>query len=447
MKKKYIIISLVIFSLFGTAYAQQIRYLSLDEAISFAMHNNYQLINSGKDIEKARQQVIEQTSKGLPQINSSITYQDNFARPVFVLPGEFSGRPGQETKIQFGTEYTGTVGAVVSQLIFDGSYLVGLQGARKFLEKVDNDFFKNKIAVKQQVANSYYQVLSVEESLGIIDTTLLITKKLSSETRQMYKAGFVKDVDVDQLELLVDNMESSKTFMKNQMQIALAFLKFYLGLTENDSIVLTDGLKELIKQKESKLLLVDTFNVRQNINYISLEKQKEISALQIRLAKVAYMPSLRANLNLQTQAQLDRWGFFNSKTKWDFSSFFGVTMSIPIFSSGLRESRLKQAQIAFSQMQVIEKQTKTQLEIQYKTFRSDYANALTVYQNKMKNRRIAEKIYKKTTEKYVRGMASSLDLLNTHNQFLTAENDYITSSLKLLKAAEQLENILVKAQN
>jgi len=88
----------------------------------------------------------------------------------------------------------------------------------------------------------------------------------------------------------------------------------------------------------------------------------------------------------------------------------------------------------------------TQLDLQYSTAKNDYLNAYNVYQNKQKSRKTAEKIYQKTTEKYKLGMASSLDLLNTHNQFLNTENDYINSALNLLKAGEELEKILTKSE-
>ncbi len=447
MKKAGVIIVIILLTTSLITNAQSVYRFSLKEAVNYAMNNNYGLINSEKDIQAAKQKVIAQTAVGLPQINGSVLYKDNFARPVFILPGEFSGHPGQDTKVQFGTEYTGTLAASLNQLIFDGRYFVGLQTAKKFLEKVNKDFFKNKIAVKQQVSTSYFQVLSAEEALRIVDTTLIITKKLSNETKQTYKAGFVQDVDVDELELLVSNLDASKTFMQNQISIAKAFLKFYLGLSESDSIVLSDSLNTLVKLKENEHLLLQPFNVSQNIDFISLKEQKDIAMLQIKLAKAAYMPSIRANLNFQTQAQRNQWDFLNKKTPWDVSSFFGITMSVPILSSGQRRAQLKQAKIAFSQMQTLQKQTKTQLKIQFQTFRNNYSNALSVYNNKIKNRKIAEKIYRKTTEKYVEGMASSLDLLNTHNQFLNAENGYVTASFNLLKAAEQLENILINAQN
>ena len=447
MKKAKAIVFIFLLMQSAWVSAQKVYRFSLDDALNYAMENNYRLVNSAKDVEAAKQQILEQTAQGLPQINGTVSYKDNVARPVFILPGEFTGRPGQETKVQFGTEYSGSLGAGLNQLIFDGRYFVGLQTARKFLEKVDNEFFKNKIAVKQQVANAYFQVLSAQEASHILDSTLSITGKLRNETENLYQAGFTDDVAVDQLNLLVANLESSRSFSKNQTVVAEAFLKFYLGMSENDSVVLTDDLQTLIVQKEQKNLLSQPFDVGENIDFITLEKQKEIAMLQIKLAKAAYMPSLHAFANIQTQAQRNKWDFFNPKTPWDFSGFFGVSMAIPIFSSGQRQAKLKQAKIAFSQMGVLEKQTKSQLEIQFRTFRNNYANAVLVYNNKLKNRKLAEKIYRKTSEKYVQGMASSLDLLNTHNQLLTAENGYIISSLNLLKAAEQLEDLLIKSKN
>ena len=445
-RKGLLMVFVLVAGVVASLTAQNEYRFSLKEALSFAEKNSYQLINSQKDVEAAKQKIVEQTAAGLPQINGMVQYKDNIARPVFVLPGEFSGRPGQETKVQFGTRYTGTLSGSVNQLIFDGRYIVGLKTAKKFLEKVDKEFFKNKVAVKEQVSKSYYQVLAAEEAVRIIDTTLKVTRKLRDETRELYKTGFAEDVDVEQMDLLVSNLESSKTFTQNQVDIAKAFLKFYLGLKDTDKIVLTDDMPVLVLQKESENLIEKPFDVTENINFVTLEKQKEIAMLQVKLAKSAYLPSLSANLNLQTQAQLNEWKFFNPKTPWDFSGFLGVTMRIPVFSSWQRTAQLKQAKIAFSQMEVLEDQTKTQLNIQYQTLKNNYENALSVYKNKIRNRKVARKIYAKTSEKYIRGMASSLDLLNTHNQFLTAEKDYINATLGLLDAAEQLENILIKAK-
>ncbi len=421
--------------------------MTLDQATTFAMENNYDIILAEKDIEAAKQIVKESTAIGLPQINASVGYNDNIARPTVLLPGEVAGTPGESVEIQFGTKYDASLGASASQLLFSGEYIVGLQAARKYLEKTNVDFFKNKMAVKQRIAESYYNVLSTEEGLRIIDSTLFITTKLYNETKEVYQAGFAEDVDVDQLELLVSDLQASKINFQNQRNISHSYLKFYLGLNENDSVVLTDKMEGLIEEVSLSPLMSTDFLYNQHVDYVSLSKQKELSYLQWSLEKASYLPTLSAMVNIQTQAQRETWNFFSSEGKWYPSSVFGVTMSVPIWSSGERAAKMKQAKIAFEQVEVMEQQLISQLDISYRVIRSDYLNAYSVYENKDKNRKTAEKIYLKTTEKYVLGMASSLDILNTHNQYLTAESDFINASLQLLYAGQELEQILTKLQD
>lgn len=442
-----LILILIFLCIYVAGMSQDIRYMSLDQAITFAMENNYDILLAEKDIEAAKQVVIESTSIGLPQLNASVGYNDNIAQPTFILPGEVAGTPGETVEIQFGTNYDASLGATATQLLFSGDYIVGLQAAKKYLEKTNIDFFKNKMAVKQRVAESYYNVLSTEEGLRIVDSTLVISRKLYAETKAVYEVGFAEDIDVDQLELIVSDLEASRTNFLNQRYITQSYLKFYLGLSDNDSLVLTDKMEDLIKQVGLSALLSESFSYKNHVDYVSLKKQKELSYLQWNLEKTAYLPTLSARLNIQTQAQRDSWDFFNNKGKWYPSSVFGVSMNIPIWSSGQRSAKLKQAKIAFEQVEVMERQLVTQLDISYRTVHGDYLNAYSVYENKDRSRKIAEKIYLKTTEKYVHGMASSLDILNTHNQYLTAERDYINASLQLLYAGQQLELILTKSEN
>jgi len=436
-----LLLLIIAFFISSYGYTQKVWQLSLKQAVDYAMNNNYDIINASKDIESASYQVKESTSTGLPQINASVSYNDNIARPVMIIP-DFSD-PSKTMELQFGTKYDASLGGSISQLLFSGEYIVGLQAAKKYLEKTNTDFLKNKVNVKQQVANSYYAALSAAEGLRIVDSTLKITSSLASETREVYNVGLAEETDVDQLDLLVSDLESSALYLKNQLIISHAFLKFYLGLNDTDSIVLTDNMEFIIDARHNSDLLANPFNVNQNIEFKSLISQKELSWLQVKLQKASYMPTLSANLNYQTQAQREEWDFFN-KGQWYSSSVFGVKMQIPIFSSGQRRSNVKMAQIAYDQIGVMEKQLTSQLNLQYNSAKNEYTNAYRVYENKQLSRKIAEKIYNKTTQKYVEGMATSLDILNTHNQFLNAENEYINAALSLLKTGEELEKILTK---
>ena len=451
MRKVIFLLSLLLATI-GWTRAQvsgspvKVKYFSLKQAVAYSMVHNYGVINSGKDLQIAKLKIKESLAQGLPQVNTAVEYKDNIARPVFILPGKLTGRPGQGIPVQFGTRFSANFSGSITQLIFDGRYFIGLKAARITLERTSKEFFRNKLAVQEQVSDAYFNVLSVAESVHIIDSTLRVTQKLANETKQIYKSGMATETDVEQLDLLVSNLKASDTYLRNQYGIAQAFLKFYLGLGEKDSIVLTQTLPELIWQKTHNPLLLQTFNIANNIDYQTVQKNIALAGLKIKLAKAAFVPSLNAIVNYQTQAQRNVWNFFKTGQKWFQSASYGITMSIPILSSGARIAKLKQAKIAYDQAQVLERQTAARLNIQYQTEKNDFRNALSVYHNKLANRKVAEKIYRKTAEKYTHGMASSLDLLNTHNQFLKAESDYITAGLNLLKSAEKLEILLTKAQ-
>jgi len=440
---KHIIIIISLMISVGLA-AQEVRYFSVDEAVAYAMENNYQIKNAEKDVDAAKYQVQESTSIGLPQIDASVGYNNNIARPVMILPPEFT-QPGQSNEVQFGTKHDANLGASVSQLIFSGEYIVGLQAAKKFLDKTNTDFFKNKVEVKQMVSNSYYQVLSTRRALEILDSTLIVNRNQLEETQEKYNVGFAEDLDVDQFELIVSDLEANVLNLNNQLIYYNAYLKFYLALENSDSIVLTDKLENLIEVRHNEGLLANPFNVNQNIEYTSLVKAKQLSWLLVKREKSMYLPSLSANLYYQTQAQREEWNFFNSG-KWYSSSALGVTMSIPVFSSGKRRSKVKQAQIEYDQYGINQKQLASSLNLQYDAAKNEYMNAYRVYLNKQKNRKTAERIYNVTTQKYEEGLASSLDILNTHTQFLNAESDYINSALTLLKTGEDLEKILAKEE-
>jgi outer membrane protein len=437
----------LIFSLSLPVSSQTVHSFTLKEAIDYAMQNNYDVIYSEMNIAAAKQQMKVATAYGLPQLSGAVDYADNLEIPTTLLPGEFVGQPGTEVPIQFGTQYSMTAGLFASQLIFSGKYIVGLQTAKLFMEKADVDFFKDKVAITQQVADSYFNVLSTQEALSVIDSTLQVTSKLARETREIFEVGFAEDIDVDQLELLVSDLQANQIYFQNQLHITNSYLKFYLGIDSQDSIILTDDVNSLIEGRLSETLGTQKFDYNQNVDYVSLEKQKEIRMMQVKLARTEYMPTLAANINLKTNAQRNVWNFASPDERWYASSVFGVSLQVPLWSSGERGAKVKQAQIAFDQIEVKQDQLINSLNLQYDAALNEYFNAFAVFQNKEKAKLVAERIFMKTSVKFTEGMASSLDILNTQTQFLRSEQDFINASLALLKAGQELDKLLTKSVN
>ncbi|MCD4666177.1 MAG: TolC family protein [Bacteroidales bacterium] len=464
MKKIFSILLINLFFLINinTTYSQSIKYFTLKEAQEFALENNYDIKNAYTDIQIANKRVKESVSIGFPQINGSLSNSNYFniattLLPDFITPvvyqvneNDFGLEPEvplgdpQFFPAQFGTKYNVTAEVTASQLIFSGSYIVGLQAAKSFLNKSKKQFIKSEIDIKETIAKAYYAVLVTEKNQSILDSTLVDLEKMALETKEIYKIGFVEDTDVDQLDLLVTDMQASILTAENQVDIAYSYLKYYMGLSLNDSIYLTDDLNSLLAEINQTALMTTAFDYNQNIDYIVLENQKNLSHLLLKLEKASYLPTLSAFFNAQTNAMRNDFNFFEGNKPWYPTTFWGIQLDVPIFSSGSRSAKVQQKKLELNKINEEDKKLKAGLTIQANTLRSEFYNALMVYNNKQKSLEIAKKIYKKTEIKYIEGISSSMDLLQAHNQFLTAESDYIKSIFNLLETKLTLEKLLTK---
>jgi outer membrane protein TolC len=150
--------------------AQQNITLSLQQAIDYALKNSYATKNADRDVEIAKYKKWETTTIGLPEISAKIDYQNWIKQQVSLLPAEFfGGNPGEFEEISFGTKHNMNATATLNQLIFDGSYLVGLQSAKTYLKISENAKEKTELGIREAVINAYGNVLLSEESISIIE--------------------------------------------------------------------------------------------------------------------------------------------------------------------------------------------------------------------------------------------------------------------------------------
>lgn len=429
----------------NTLHAQKISMFSLVEAQEYAIQKSYSLQNARTDIEIARKKVSEITSLGLPQINASLSYNNFIDIPTSLIPGEFFGEePGTFIEVQFGTKHNAKFEASASQLIFDGSYIVGLKASRAYLSLSETQLLKSEIEIKESIAQAYSMVLIAEESKIIIDSTLITLKQSLYETREIYKSGFIEDIDVDQLELLVAELETTQIKVARSLELAYNFLKFQMGMEIKNVIILTDDLNDLLSMVDPDKLLNTAFDYNSNVDYRMLKNQERLAYLQLKLEKAAYLPNIVSFLTFQENAQRMDFNFTDGNEPWFKTSFFGLQMNIPVFSSGSRSSKVKQAQLKIDKLKVADQQLREGLELELTTARVDFYNAFLIHENKVKSLSIAKKIYQKTTEKYKEGISSSLDLSQSYNQFLDSEAKYIESIKELLGAKIKLNKILSK---
>jgi len=424
--------------------AKEVMTFSLEQAQAYAYENNYDLKNSTTDVEIARKMVKQNTAIGLPQVNAGIDYMDNVIIPTMLMPGELIGQPGTIIPVQFGTTYNSTIKGTLTQLIYSGQYLVGLQTAKAFLETSKQKNVRDKVDVRDQVADIYIRLLVVDEGIKILDSTYVVVSRLVEEARKSYQVGLIEDIEVDQADLNKSNLEATITYTKNLRNLGYASLKFVMGLNDNQELVQTDNLNFFIAQVNRDALTNQQFDYNSNLDYVLLKKSDYLTLMQYKLAKTAYQPTLSGFLSGSSSANRNSWNFFNTSEVWFPAVSFGFSLQIPVWSSGSRKYSVDQARLNVEKTKVTDEKLRVGLELQVATAKTDFSNAYAIYQNKVKGFQTALKIYEKTMEKYNQGMAGSTDLNQRYNQFLTSNSDYMQSIYTLLSQKIKLDKLLEK---
>ncbi len=452
--KKALVILMVLAAVLPSLRAQdtsgtkkEVMYFSLDEARQYARDHNYDIINAMKDVEIARKKVSETTAVGLPQISGSVAYKDFIDIPTQLIPGEFFGEaPGTFIPVKFGTKYNMSLSGTANQLLFSGEYIVGLQASKAFVGLSQKQYDKQLIDLDKNVASSYYMVLIAERNKNIVDSTLQSLKEIQQANQALYENGFVEDTDVDQVNLLISDLQATLIDIENNLGVSKNLLKFQMGLKLENEIVLTDNLDDLLARVDKEVLMQTRFDVNKNIDYRLLKSQEELAYLDMKRYKSQYLPRLYTFVNFQENAQRNDWDFFKAGKDWYRTTVFGVQMDIPIFQSGARSAKIKQAKIKLDQLEVMNRKLKSGLEIKVSTARNNFLNAWKVYQNKKDGLQLALKIYRKTKTKQVEGVSSSIELQQNYNQFLNSERDYVMSILTLLNNKLELEQLLTESK-
>ena len=463
-KKKQILLLALIF-LLGTivVHAQEPMKLSLQEALKMALQNNTNILNSELDLKIAQKKIWETTAKGLPHIDATGSYQHIFKVPTLSFPGTelsldqvpfdpvtgigtmgkgvvINGQPlymnsVPGAKIPLGVKNSTNFNFTASQLIFSGSYFVGLQASKVYFGYSKQNAEKTKLDVIEIVINTYNMIQLAEESRKILTQNLENINKTLYEVSEMNKQGFLEKTDVDQLELTANTIKNTMNQIDSNLDMGYRLLKIQIGMEETAKVELTDQLEtdELLNSTSAQLIS-EPFSQDRNVDYQLIQTSEKAALLELKLAKTGYLPTIA--------------GFYNHIEKinppaFDFApkDLVGVTLSLPIFSSGERMAGVSQKRFSLEKAQNTRKFVSSNLLMQASQYQNDLKLKLERYQNQKKSKELSNDIYQRTLEKYKQGFSSSMDLMTTQNQYLNNLTNYYQSIFDLQSSKSKLEKL------
>ena len=469
----------------GTGETNGTYVLDMQKAIEHAIAYNKSLKNARMEVERSDASIWETIAQGLPQLDGTLDYMTYFNYEMEFSFGMGDGGTDftqeqltdawNQTSAQFpgnpalglnpvtyqdiynysaGSAYSGILQSMlppstillsdastaklqVSQLIFSGQYIVGIQTAKLAKQISEQNYEFNELGIKESVITSYYLVLITEESLRILKQNVENLQETLKQTETMFKTGMAEQTDVDQIRITVNQLQNSVNSLNRNLELNYNMFRFQLGLETNAVVQLTDNLEDLFASEEPELSLAAPFVMEDNVTYQLMKSQEEINEKLLSMEKWNYGPTIA--------------GFYNYNAKiltTDFdmnpNHLMGVSMSVPIFSSGMRKAKVDQAKINYDMAQNNMSIMEDQLNLQEKQFRYNLESSLENYETQKENVEVALRVYDSFRRKFEQGMASSLDLTQANGNYLEAESNYMSAMMEVLNAKLQLDKLMNK---
>lgn len=450
MIRKKIALSGALLALTMQVFAQQktdsVFRLSLQQSINYALANQPNVRNAQYEVKKATARVNEITGIGLPQISGSINVSDYLQIPTTLIPAQFFGGPaGTYEPLQFGTQYSATGEIDASQILFDGSYIVGLEASKTYKALSTQSLTLANIQAMAAVEKAYYLALVNNWKLQMTKADVDRLKKLMDETQKMNEAGFTEKVDYDRIKVSYNNAKTYQNTMSKMLAISYKALKFQMGMPLNDSIVLTDSLQNIPINPD---LNADTsFKPSSRIEYQIAQTNLWGSRLQLRKDRYGYLPSLSVFATVNRVNQGETTDFFDGSQPWYPTAIVGLKMNIPIFDGLQKAYRTQEDKYTMQENELQLSTLQESISLEIASSSTNLENALSDLQNQKENMELAQSVEHDTKIQYETGTGSNLEVVDAETALTEAESNYYNSLYNALIANvdyEQAKGILLK---
>ena len=436
---------LIIFSLFlaNTTGQNLPESLSLSEAIEFGLSNNRSIINADREILKAKKERWKTIAIGLPQISSEINYQNFLEMPVSLVPAEFfGGQMGTFSELIFGTEQNMIGSVKMEQLLFDGSYLVGIEASRIYLKISENLFEKTNLEVKKLITTTYTNVLIAQFNISFLEKNKKTLEVNLKEIHELFKNGFEEEESVEQMQLSLSQVNSNLKYAQNLMKITEEMVKFVIGYPTEKPLSLRSNLEDIFNEGLYFKTIPEITNISNNIDIKIADNNVKSEALQFKYEKSKSLPKLSGFINQTYTGNSNEFTFADRDQKWYGSSLVGLNLKIPLFSSLGRSAISQKAKISLDQAITELKETQERIRIEVNAAYNDYDLAVDNYFTEKENLRLAERIEKKNQIKFFEGVVQSFELRMSQMQLYNAQNNFVTAIHSVINKKTQLETLL-----
>ena len=434
---------LLVLFISNICYSQsEVVSLSIEDAVKYGIENNRNLKNAEREIQMAYQERWKTIAIGLPNVSLDLNYLNNLELPTSLIPAEFfGGNKGDFSEIQFGTEQTAIGSVRMEQLLFDGSWLVGLEYSKIFLATSENFYEKTLLEVREGIVKLYSLVAPLNEGISLLEHNLENFKKDLNEVNELYKIGFQEKEYVEQIRITLAQAELSLLQAIKTRDNQINLLKLVLGININDELVLVTSLDDFIGNNVVFGNSFEDFDTDKNVDIKISQNMFDTKRIEYKLEKSKQLPKISGFVSGTYTGYNNEFNFTDKSQSWFGSSVVGVNLEIPLFNANRMNVSSQKAKIAMEQARanLEEQEEKTQAEVIQKL--NDYQLANKSLSVNEQNMNLAISIEDKNSIKFFEGLVSSFELRQAQIQLLDSQQKYLNSVIELISIKTELETL------
>lgn len=442
MKYTNFILLAVVVLLSQNAFAQ--KTMSLKECVQFGLQNDLATKRSAMELDFVKAQEQEAYSYARPQVSGDVKYNNNVIIPTQLLPAKIANPNAPDDQyfpVQFGVSNNLSASATATQIIYNQAVILSVRAVRTARELGTLSIEKAREQAAYSIAQAYLNLLVLRKQAQMLTINAAKLDKTITLVQATVDNGFAKPIDVTRLKVAKNNLNVETDNLKIADEQLLFALKFAMNMGLDEQITLGDDI--------DKISLASAKANSKSIDAQLIEQQQKILGIQNEVVKSGYYPSAAAFANYQVQAQRTKFDFFEDKP-WYSSAVVGINISIPIYDSGTKKTKMQQNNVRIAQAKVdvqsIERGMAFQ-ELMAKKRIATLQNTLKTHQN---NIDLAAEVLSVTQLQQQSGFANANDIINAETAKREAEANYIRTladvklaELEVLKASGNLMTTLV----
>lgn len=405
--------------------------LSLQEAQQYAIEHNATMQNADLEVKKAEWDKWKTLSSMLPSIKAGFDYQNMLGYEMHM------GMGGASISIPLNPSGTFSVTAAVA---VTGSQVVGTMLQNLAMEMTDISRQQTEQTTRSQVKNVYVSILVMEQTVGLLDSSLSNMERLAATSQASVNVGAAEQVDADKLQVQVATLQNTINSTRRSLEMLRNSLLLQLGADVKSTIELTTPVEQILNVDNALSMLEESFNIENNYSYQLLQRNEELAKRQVTMAWMDFLPTLSAYYQYSSKTYFGKEEGMNMTPP----NMVGASVSLPLLTSGTRMAAIKSARIALEETRNSRRQAEDALQVQYNQLRYDLASALETYDIQRRNLDVTQRVFTNITEKYKYGRASSLEVTTASSDIISAQGNYIQAVMNVISAQVALEDLLNK---